>query len=161
MQDLRLDQNISLWKNQRQCPRWWGSKTGNTEVLSPGTREGKRPLGKRSWFTSRSRGEPKITVWTEGDFWDAATRSRSRICIHGPKEKHQRERREFSKAPLHLEIIFSLQKLGLSLFLKIIVFSWRRFCLSQNWAWEKWLSAAYSTRFASTETCGEVCGTVQ
>lgn len=88
---------------------------------------------------------------------------KNRICIHGSKEKNQRERREISKAPLHLEIIFSLCKLSLSLFLKVTVFSivLEEILPLTKLSLREVTLCLYSTQFAPTETCGEVCDTVQ
>lgn len=59
---------------------------------------------------------PRLQFGLKESFGMQQQGGRSRICIHGPKEINQRERREFSKAPLHLEIIFSFQKLSLNLY---------------------------------------------
>lgn len=74
---LRLNQNVSLWKNQSQCLRLWGSKTGNIEVISPASKENReKTFAKKVMTHSLAKGELKITVWTELQschFWDAAT----------------------------------------------------------------------------------------
>lgn len=73
---LRLNQAISLWKNQRKCPRLWGSKTGNTGVLFPLTEERGEKIFRKKVATHPVAQEvsPKVQFGLKeiDHFWDAA-----------------------------------------------------------------------------------------
>lgn len=98
---LRLNQAISLWKNQRKCPRLWGSKTGNTGVLFPLTEERGEKIFRKKVATHPVAQEvsPKVQFGLKkiDHFWDAATRMQEQDLHSWTKrEEPQRKKSSFT-----------------------------------------------------------------